>query len=148
MPDGTSASSERERLRERAFSRWDNEGGVGDGGREHPASTEMSSETPPLTNAELVQLQIRVIALENLLTVLLAETSDRQLDLACEMATYSSPRLGFTAHRLTVHGAARMISVIERAGHLRALSAARHEEVDTPAEDMGQVDHGSVKDHS
>ena len=89
-----------------------------------------------------------MIALENLLTVLLAETPDRQLDLAREMATYISPRLGFTPHRLTVHGAARRISLIERAGHLRVLSATRHEEADTPDEDMGQVDPGSVKDHS
>lgn len=124
MPDTPSDSSERDRLRERAFSRWDNEGGAGEGGREHPASTEMLPETPPLTNAELVQLQIRVIALENLLMVLLAESSDRQLDLAHEMAAYISPRPGFTPHRLTVHAAARMINLVEGAGHLRALSAA------------------------
>lgn len=124
MPDTPSDSSERDRLRERAISRWDNEGGAGEGGREHPASTEMQPQTPPLTNAELVQLQIRVIALENLLMVLLAETSDRQLDLAREMAAYISPRLGVTPHRLTVHAAARMINLVEGAGHLRALSAA------------------------
>ena len=41
------------------------------------------------SNAELVQLRIRVIALENLVIALLAEASDRQLDLAREMAAYS-----------------------------------------------------------
>jgi hypothetical protein len=45
-------------------------GGTGEGGREHPASTEILPETPLLTNAELVQLH------------LLAETSDRQPDPA------------------------------------------------------------------
>ena len=124
MPETPSDSSERDRLRERAFSRWDNEGGAGEGGREHPASTVMQSQAPPLANAELVQLQIRVIALENLLMVLLADASDRQLDLAREMAAYISPRPGFTPHRLTVHAAARMINLVEGAGHLRALSAA------------------------
>ena len=147
MPDRTSDSSERDRLRQRAFSRWDNEGGAGEGGRVHPASTEMSPETPLLTNAELVQLQIRVIALENLLMVLLAETSDRQLNLAREMAAYIPPRPGFTPHRLTVHAAARMISLIERAGHLRALPAAG-DESDTPTDDAARVDLGSAKDHS
>lgn len=127
MPDRESELSERDRLRERAFSRWDNEGGAGEGGRVHPASTEILPETPPLTNAELVQLQIRVIALENLLTVLMTEASNRQLDLAREMAAYISPRPGFTPHRLTIHAAARMINLVEGAGHLRALSAARCE---------------------
>lgn len=127
MPDRTSNLSERELLRERALSRWDNEGGAGDGGRVHPASTETLPGNPPLTNAELVQLQIRVIALENLLLVLLTETSGRQLDLARELASYISPRPGYTPHHLTVHAASRMISLINGAGHLRALSAAWNE---------------------
>ena len=55
-------------------------------------------EVPDLTNAELVQLRIRVIALENLVIALLAEASDRQLDLAREMAAYISPRPGSTHH--------------------------------------------------
>lgn len=45
-------------------------------------------DAPPLTNAELVQLHIRVIALENLVTSLLSEASDRQLMIAREMAAY------------------------------------------------------------
>src|SRR5664279_2523977 len=79
------------------------------------------AEVPPLTNAELVQLQIRVIALENLVIALLAEASDRQLHLAREMAAYISPRPGFTRHHLTVDGAAQMISLVERARHFRGL---------------------------
>lgn len=140
-------SSERDRLWERAISRWDNEGGAGEGGREYPPSTEMSPEVPPLTNAELVQLQIRVIALENLLTVLLSETSDRQLDLAREMAAYISPRSGFTSHRLTVHAAARIISLVDRAGYLRALPGARHD-LDTPTNNVDEVNPESEKDQS
>lgn len=127
MPDRTSDSSERDRLRERAFSRWDNEGGAGEGGRVHQASTQMLSETPPLTNVELVQMQIRVIALENLLMVLLTETSGRQLDLAREMAAYISPRPGCTPHHLTIRAAARMISLIDGAGHLSAVADAWNE---------------------
>jgi hypothetical protein len=42
---------------------------------------------------ELMQFQVRVIALENLMIMLLAEGSDRQLELAREMAAYISPRL-------------------------------------------------------
>ena len=74
---------------------------------------------PPLTNAELVQLQIRVIALDNLLAVLLADASDRQLELAREIAASISPRQESTPHPLTLHAAARMVSLIERAIHLR-----------------------------
>lgn len=127
MSDKPSDSSERDSLRNKAISRWDNEGGAGEAGREYLASMGVPPETPPLTNAELVQLQIRVIALENVLTVLLAGSSDRQLDLVREMATYIAPRPGFTPHRLTVHAAARIISLMEGAEHVRALSAAGSE---------------------
>ena len=72
-----------------------------------------------MTNAELVQLRIRVIALENLMITFLAEASDRQLDLAREMATYITPRPGFTHHALTTHAAAHMIDLVERASHFR-----------------------------
>ena len=142
MPEKTSDSSERERLRERAFSRWDNEGGAGEGGRVHQASTEIPSETPPLTNAELIQMQVRVIALENLLLVLLTETPGKQLDLAREMAAYISPRPGYTPHHLTIHAAARMMSLIDGAGHLREMSAA------WKSDDGIQVDPGRAEDHS
>ena len=142
MPKRTSHSFERERLRERAFSRWDDEGGAREGGRGHQASTEIPSETLPLTNAELVQMQIRVIALENLLVVLLTETSGKQLDLAREMAAYISPRPGYTPHHLTIHAAARMISLIDGAGHLREMSAAWQ------SDDGLQVDPGRAEDFS
>jgi hypothetical protein len=75
-----------------------------------------------LTNAELVQLRVRVIALKNLVITLLAGASDRQLDLAREMAVYISPRPGFTPHPLTIHAAARMIDLVERAGHFRVIT--------------------------
>jgi hypothetical protein len=76
-------------------------------------------EIPQLTNAELVQLRIRVIALENLVIALLAEASERQVSVAREMATYILPKPGFTPHPLTVQAAARMIDLVERAGHFR-----------------------------
>ena len=78
----------------------------------------------PLKNVELVQLQIRVIALENLLAVLLADASDQQLNLAREIADCISPRPGFTQHRLTIHAAARMNNLIERSGRLRNIGSA------------------------
>jgi hypothetical protein len=85
----------------------------------HLMSGEVQSEVPELTNAELVQLRIRVIALENLVITLLAEASDRQLDLVREMAAYTSPRPGFTHHPLTIHAATQMINLVERAGRFR-----------------------------
>ena len=74
---------------------------------------------PDLTNAELVTLRIRVIALENLMISLLATASDTQLRLAREMAGYISPRPGFTQHPLTIHAAAHMVDLVERANHFR-----------------------------
>ena len=77
----------------------------------------------PLANAELVQLQIRVIALENLLVALLAQGSVEQLKLARDMAVFISPRAGFTPHRLTIQAAAQMVHFVERAEHFRGMPA-------------------------
>lgn len=144
LSDGASDSTERSRLLAKAISRWDNEGGAGDEGELPPASVEVLTDALPLTNAELVQLQIRVIALENLLAVLLADASDRQLNLAREIANCITPRPGFTPHSLTIHAAARMLGLVERSGHLRTLQSAAAS-VDDPlggghAPDIGSAD--------
>ena len=103
-----------------ALSRWDTEGGAGPSGpQEGSTSGDVQSKVAPLTNAELVQLRIRVIALENLVIALLAEASDRQLDLAREMAAYISPRSGSAHHPLTIQAAAQMVDLVKRAGHFR-----------------------------
>ncbi|MEO7055388.1 MAG: hypothetical protein ABI281_13870 [Caldimonas sp.] len=78
--------------------------------------------TPPLTNAEVVQLQVRVIALENLVIALLAESSEVQRELAREMAAYILPRPGFTRHPLTIHASGHMLHLVERAGLFAASS--------------------------
>lgn len=65
--------------------------------RDRPRTTGPNDD-PPITSAELAQLRVRVIALENLVITLLVETSERQLILAREMAAYISPRPGATHH--------------------------------------------------
>lgn len=80
-----------------------------------------AGRVPPLKNAELVQLQTRVIALENLAIALLAQASQVQLELARGMATYISPRPGATAHPLTLHAAAQMRHLVERSHRFRAM---------------------------
>jgi hypothetical protein len=108
-------------LRLKALSRWDNEGGAGPDGPREQTLRGHESDIPPLTNAELVQLRIRMIALENLMIMILAEGSDRQLELAREMAAYISPRPGFTQHPLTTHAAAHMVDLVDRAIHYRSV---------------------------
>ena len=108
--DTSSDSSQRQR----ALARWDNEGGAGPDGPVTVSSYNARTPVPELTNAELVTLRIRVIALENLMISLLAAASDDQLRLAREMAGYISPR-----HPLTIHAAAHMIDLVERADHFR-----------------------------
>lgn len=105
-----------------ALSRWENEGGAGPHGSSREFLGLDLSEIPPLTNAELVLLRVRVIALENLMIMLLAEGSDKQLELAREMAAYISPRPGFTPHPLTVQAASHMNSLVERATHYRSVT--------------------------
>lgn len=104
------------RLRSSALSRWDNEGGAIES-----AAYATSANVPQLTNAELVHLRIRVIALENLLIAVLAEGSDRQLQVAREMAGYISPRPGFTQHPLTIQAADHMADLADRAIHFRTV---------------------------
>lgn len=101
-----------------ALGRWDNEGG-------HPpvsaagAVGGSNDAVPPLTNAELVQLQIRVIALENLMVALLADASDQQLARVRDIAASISPRPG-VEHHLTVHAAGHMEHLAQRSTRLPA----------------------------
>lgn len=74
------------------------------------------------TNAELAHIRIRVIALEHMLIALLAEASDRQLEVVRDMASYILPRPGYTNHPLTVHAAAHMHELVERAARFRTTS--------------------------
>ena len=122
MPDLKSKSLATSQQHQMALSRWDNEGGAGPcGPRGGEISAETQYEAPELTNAELVHLRVRVIALENLVISLLAEAPDRQLDLVREMAAFISPRQGFTHHPLTIHAATQMIDLLNRAGHFRVV---------------------------
>lgn len=105
---------------QRALSQWDTEGGAGPAGPQDGSKPDDKPlAVPQLTNAELVQLRIRVIALENLVLALLVEASGRQRKLAREMAALIAPRPGFTPHPLTIQAAAQMTSLVERASHLR-----------------------------
>lgn len=101
-----------------ATSRWDNEGGAA-GPFVAPEADHGQLPTPDMSNADIVALRVRVIALENLLISLLATASEQQLELAREMAGYISPRPGFTHHPLTIHAAAHMIDLIERSSRFR-----------------------------
>ncbi|MGH7105496.1 MAG: hypothetical protein ACREFT_03205 [Acetobacteraceae bacterium] len=104
-----------------ALSTWETGSGVRpDDLRRGVPSEGAQPEIPPLTDAELVHLRIRVIALENMLISLLALAPDRQLDLTRELAAYIFPRSGFTQHPLTVRAAHQMVDLLERAGHFRA----------------------------
>lgn len=114
MPENELNAVERTRLRSIALSRWENEGGAGVGPRwPGSASADAPFDAPPLTNVELVQLRIRVIAL-------LAEAAEGQLALAREMAAYISPRPGFTPHPLTISAAQEMLSLVDRSGRFRS----------------------------
>ncbi|HEX9462274.1 MAG TPA: hypothetical protein VGB82_06705 [Alphaproteobacteria bacterium] len=122
MPDRMPQSLDASQQRQMALSRWDNEGGAGAGRRQGGLiSGEARSDIPELTNTELVQLRVRVIALENLMIALLAEASDRQLELGREMAAYISPRPGFTHHPLTTQAAAQMLDLLQRASDVRVI---------------------------
>lgn len=122
MTDERSDAMDASRLRQRALSRWENEGGAATSGDNFSLPADDQYDVPPLTNAELSQLHIRVIALEALVAVLLVDASERQLQLAREMAAYISPRSGFAEHRLTIRAALRMRDLVDRADRFRAVT--------------------------
>lgn len=102
------------KLRERALARWDDEGGA-----EPDPACGTDPIVPDLSNAEIVQLRVRVIALENLVIALLADGSDRQLENVREMAEFIAPRTGRTHHPLTVSAASHMLGLVHRADNFR-----------------------------
>lgn len=91
----------------------------------NPASSAARAGAPMSIATECAQLRIRVVALENLVIALLAQAPEQQLALAREMATHISPRPGFTPHRLTLHAADEMRSLVVRARRFRATPLAR-----------------------
>ena len=106
--------------RQRALSRWDNEGGAeADGPQAAPHGVEKEPPFPKMDDAELSLLHVRVIALENLVIALLVSASDQELKVAGEMVSYISPRPGFTRHPLTVQAADHITDIIERAARFR-----------------------------
>jgi hypothetical protein len=128
MPTAKADPSARAKQRQRALQRWDNEGGAGPGRLPAKASLEAAAgSAPPLNNAELVQLHIRVIALENVVIALLAQATDAQLELVRDMAAYISPRPGFTPHPLTLGAAGEMMSLVDRSSHFRPTAAGASE---------------------
>jgi hypothetical protein len=122
MSDQNAKVQNLEEPRRLALSRWDNEGGAGlCGGQDVSSSNPVQTAVPALTDTELVQLRVRVIALENVVISLLAQSSDRQLDRVRDVAAYIAPRPGFTPHPLTIHAAAEMVHLVARARHFRGL---------------------------
>ena len=103
-------------FRRRALSKWESEGGA-----VAAITDEAHGDVPNMTNAELIQLRVRVIALENMLIATLTEGSDRQLQVARDMAAYIAPRPGFTQHPLTTQAAHHMNELVDRAIHFRTL---------------------------
>jgi hypothetical protein len=99
-----------------ALSRWENEGGWLKSQPYDPGV-----DIPDLTNVEILHLRVRLIALENLMIAVLAEGSDRQRQMACDMAAYISPRSGFTPHVLTVKAADHMTDLVGRAAQFRTV---------------------------
>lgn len=103
------------------LSRWDDEGGATQcGPQENLAAACDEWDIPALSKAELIQLRIRVIALENIVMSLLSAASDKQLELVSEMAEFLKPRPDARQHSLTIHAATQMTQLVERSRHFRS----------------------------
>ncbi len=102
---------------EAALSRWENEGGAI---AQIPSlNCVVSLEIHLSMRTELEHLRIRMIAVENLLITLLAQADDQPREMGREMATYISPRPGFTPHHKTLDAAAQMRHLLKRGRHFQ-----------------------------
>lgn len=121
MSDQQPDTSETLRLRAQAVSSGENEGGAAEVSHRQKGSIAGDDQPaiPEPTKTEWVHLRARLIALENLVITLLADTSEQQLERAREMAAFISPRPGSTPHPLTIHAAAHMIDIVNRSDQFR-----------------------------
>ena len=103
-----------------ALSRWEDEGGALPCGPQEALAADCEKwDIPPLSDAEIIQLRIRVIALENIVLSLVARATDDQLTQIAGMAEFITPRPDTTQHPLTIHAATQMTQLVERAKHFR-----------------------------
>ena len=103
-----------------ALSRWEDEGGALPCGPQEALAADCEKwDIPPLTDAEIIQLRIRVIALENMVLGLLSTASDHQLTAIEQLAEFISLRADATQHPLTLHAATQMEHFVERARWFR-----------------------------
>jgi len=102
---------------EAALFRWENEDGSCP--RRLLAENAKPLDIPQSTGTELEHLRVRVIALENLVISLLSQAPERPRALGREMATFISPRPGFTPHTRTLAAAAGMVHLVVRAQHFQ-----------------------------
>ena len=104
----------------KALSRWEDEGGALPCGPQEALAADCKKwNIPPLSEAEIIQLRIRMIALENIVLGLLSTASDEQLATVERMADFISPRAGATQHPLTLHAATQMEHFAERTRRFR-----------------------------
>ena len=118
MPDTLLALQCRSHMHHAAVSRWASEGGAGPLGAQAAAVLDGEhAAVADVTNAELVQLRVWLIALGNLVIALLAQAPRSQLDLSGEMVGNIFQPPGCSQHPPPIHAANRMISLVERADH-------------------------------
>ena len=73
-----------------------------------------------MSNAELVQLRVRVIALENIVLALLSESPDKTHEKVRALAELISPREDATQHPLTTEAVSHMNRFADRAARFRS----------------------------
>lgn len=98
-------------------------------GKATPPLVKDEARMPPIGDAELGALHIRVIALEGLITALLADASDDQIERARQMARYIAPREGHTPHPLTIHAADHMMDLIGRSARFGSGQLPRADDI-------------------
>ncbi len=109
----------KEELRRRALSRWDDEGGATAKGPHADLPAGEDQYELRVTKVEFADLHARLIAVEHVAISLLVTSTDRQIELAREMAALIYPRPGKTPHPLSITAAHHIDQLVDRALRFR-----------------------------
>jgi hypothetical protein len=108
-----------------ALAEWTNEGGaLATGPQNETVDSGIDPAPAQSSTAELTQLRVRVIALENIMISLLSEAQDTQLELIRTMSGHIAPRPGSTPHPVTTRAATQMLHLVDRATHFQSTAPA------------------------
>jgi len=107
-----------------ALASWENEGGANNHRMMDRPNNDPELARASFKDEELIRLQTHVIALENLVTALLATAPKNVFASVCCLADLVSPEPGNSPYRFDNNASMQMVHIIRRAEFIRINSSS------------------------